>query len=221
MKFINTNEDEYRAVKGKIAADVFFMGDGTAEVKLLDEAVEAVKSEKAKYKKIDSFAAAVSKALKKRDIHKAYITADRNSVVDKALDAGKKAAYDYSEYMYKLEASPEKTPEETTDSCIILDTKNAEDTDFEQKNAIVVRSREAGVFSAKIMPYMDGMYVYEVEVNEKLRHQGHGTRHMEALMAAFSDAPIYLQVSSKNKPAIGLYQKLGFKVATGINYYTI
>ncbi len=221
MKLIETNEDEYQAVKGKLLADVYFMGDGSAEISMDNASIDLVKTEKSQLKKIDAFAKAVSKAVKKKGIQKSYMVAEQGSVTDKALKESKNAALDYSEYIFKKAADEINTMTEEEESCIILDTKSSEDTDIEQKNAILVKSKEAGVFSAKIMPYMDGMYVYEVEVQEVLRHKGYGTRHMEALIRAFSDAPIYLQVSSKNIPAIGLYKKLGFDISTGINYYIV
>ncbi len=221
MKLILTNEDEYKAVKGKLSADVFLMGDGSAEVALDPDSVDRLKTEKAQCGRIDAFAKAVSKSLKKKNVQKIYMTADQTSVISKALDMSKNAALDYSEYMFKKEADENNVAKEDEESCIVLDTKSSEDTDIEQKNAILVKSKEEGVFSAKIMPYKDGMYVYEVEVAEALRHNGYGTKHMEALIRAFSDGPIYLQVSSKNTPAIGLYKKLGFNIATGINYYTV
>ncbi len=232
MKFIESNEDEYKAVKGKLSADVFLMGDGSSEVVISEDGLSEIKSDKGRCRKVGAFAGAIAKVLKKKSVNKIHLTADGGSIVDETLKATKNVAYDYSEYIFKKEADTQGTsqvneadtqgtPSENEESCILLDTKSAEDTDFEEKNAINVRSREEGVFSAKIMPYMDGMYVYEVEVKESLRHQGYGTRHMEALLRAFSDAPVYLQVSSKNTPAVGLYKKLGFTVSTAINYYSI
>lgn len=65
--------------------------------------------------------------------------------------------------------------------------------------------------------------LFDIEVNEEYREQGYGNRILQtAIRDAFGQADkIILHVSTNNKPAINLYNKIGFKTIDTIDCFEL
>jgi len=91
----------------------------------------------------------------------------------------------------------------------------------EDKESIVYKNTE-GTFFCRLLKHQaeEAWYLYDVEVEEALRNHGIATACLQELLQKVPEK-IYLQVGSYNKPAVHLYEKLGFRVSEELCYYTL
>jgi ribosomal protein S18 acetylase RimI-like enzyme len=216
MKTVNISEDEQKLTGLGFEAEVFDAGRNEAEVKLSVNKLSEM-NPSAAAKKVGRLVRKVTKHLVKKGFRSVFYIAERGTPLVTALSMCGACGLDHSEYMMKWQADEDEIFH--NEAGIVFTGGEEDDTDLEQKDAIVVNSAEPDAFSAKLMPYKDGMYVYEVEVKRELRRQGYGTRYMHSVMNSFKDMPLYLQVGSKNTAACALYKKLGFEVSQELCYY--
>ncbi len=202
-----TAEDEAKIKTAVIQADCYLVGDDEAEVKIIN-------MKRPSWRKLDSFAAKTVKKLSKEGITKVSFIAAAGTETELLMRGSGKLKLMSSEYMFSLATDPDRTAEEGASLLFTTDPDEDEDT-------TVVRSGEKDVFTAKIRPYLDGAYIFGVEVNEGLRSRGYGTRYMKSIAYAYRDRKLYLQVGSANVIACRLYRHAGFEVETEICYYMI
>lgn len=218
MKLEYLSEDELKLTGLGYESEVYLMGYGEAEVKTDLKKADSITTKKAAAK-IGRISKKIAKKLLKLGYDDVHFLAEKGTPSENAYGDSKVCHQDFSEYMMKWQMSEKYVF--GSEAEIVLMGVEADDTDMEQKDAVIVNSAEAGVFTAKVMPYRDGVYVFEVEVNESMRRRGKGYKYMHSLMNAFKDTPIYLQVGSKNAAACGLYRKLGFEVVQELCYYIV
>lgn len=218
MKFENISADEAKASGIGFESQVYYMGNGEAEVKTELKDIGKMSVKKAS-SKITSVSKHIAAKLAKNDCTCVHFVAEAGTDIYTAYDNAKAFHVDFSEYIMKWEFGEKDVFDR--EAGIVLMGVEDDDTDNEQKDAIIVNSAETGIFKAKLMPYRDGMYVYEVEVAEGERHKGNGYKYMRSIMNSFKDAPLYLQVGSRNENACALYKKLGFKVEQELCYYLL
>lgn len=123
----------------------------------------------------------------------------------------------YSEYMMRL-----LLPQDV--NC----THNSDNLKFSDNEEGVICENNEETFFCRLLPYATqesgehSFYLYEVEVNEQERNKGIATACLKELfleLAARGTTMVYLQVGSYNKPAVHLYEKLGFEVCEELCYY--
>ena len=209
------NSDELKLTGLGFSAEVYDVGNNEAEVRLTLNNIASMKEDRAS-KKAREKAAKITKYLTKRGYRNIYYLADSKNDMNRAFSGKYALPLDHSEYMMSWRFS-EGLPE--SDGGIVVTSGAEDDTDIEEKDAIVINSVEKDVFSAHLMPFRDGMYIYEVEVKEDMRNKGFGTKYMLSLMNSFKDMTLFLQVGSKNVAAVKLYRKLGFEVTEEVCYY--
>lgn len=76
--------------------------------------------------------------------------------------------------------------------------------------------------SVRILVYSCHYYLYDFEIQDDFRNQGHGTallRKVLSFLSAKKPMPILLQVSGNNLPAIRLYEKTGFQISETLSCY--
>lgn len=193
---------------------VYPMGDGEAEVTAQDVGLLAKiqKREITQEKVISKMIKCIIKGLQtleKSGYPTVVFVEKKGSTFEEILHSTDVVQKEYSEYMMK---SPEKR-QRTTSSCAETTEKMVcEETEegYECRN-------EDRSFFARVNPYRDGWYIYEVEVLYDKRRTGIATACMRALMERFPQ--LYLQVGSYNEAAMGLYEKLGFEVLEELCYY--
>ncbi len=208
MKLVFTSEDEAELSYRHMLAGCFLLGNGEAEIKITDC------GGKPKVRKLEALALKARKKLAKEDVHRVYMLAEGGSELEKAMRESRILKLSRSEYMFSL--APDRDRKEEAGAEILL-TNGVE----EEEETIIVESGDKGVFTAKLRPLNDGMYIYGVEVREDMRHEGYGTKYMKSIMYAFRDTKLYLQVGSPNVIACRLYGKLGFETETEILYFTL
>lgn len=122
----------------------------------------------------------------------------------------------YSEYMMKRKFS-------TQDIC---QEKGIELEIIKEEDSFICENKEKSFF-CRLLPYQgeSEFYLYEVQVLEYLRNQGIATKCLKQLCSDLvkrsgekKEVTLYLQVGSYNKPAVHLYQKLGFELSEEICY---
>lgn len=138
--------------------------------------------------------------------------AEEPSAVDEALKTAGAVRLDCTEYLLSWEP-PARWQAATGQEPFLL----RQQEDGETKLIQGIRDG-VPVFSARLAPYRDGSYLYEVEVPDRLRNQGIGTGALQQLLQQQA-APVYLQIGSYNERALHLYRKLGFQTETRLNYY--
>lgn len=216
MKYELISEDEAKFSGAGFDADVFYLGNGEAEVGVRLSGIEKMGQKKASTK-LSRITSAITKKISKNGYFDILYPAEKGSLLELACEGSKKLHKEYSEYMMLWKCG--KTDIFENEAGLVLTSAEEENTDQEQKDAINVKSAESDIFKAKLMPYKDGMYVYEVEVKESERRKGNGFKYMHSIMNSFKDAPLYLQVGSRNIAAFELYKKLGFEVNQEMCYY--
>ncbi len=208
MKIIHTGEDEAKIYSFGLSADCFFIGDNEAEVKINDS------DRHFSVAGTEFFARRAVKKLSKEGISEVRFIADGRSMIAELMRRSGKFTLLKTEYMFLLRPDPDRKAEEGAGLLFVNGTGDEEDT-------IIVTSGEKDVFTAKLRPYNNGMYIYGVEVREDLRHRGYGTRYMRSLAYAFRETDLYLQVGSPNEIACRLYRHAGFEIETEMVYYEI
>ncbi len=76
--------------------------------------------------------------------------------------------------------------------------------------------------SVRILVYPSHYYLYDFEIQDNFRNQGHGTallRKVLSFLAAKKAMPVRLQVSGDNLPAIRLYEKTGFQISETLSCF--
>ena len=72
---------------------------------------------------------------------------------------------------------------------------------------------------ASILESMDSVDLLDIATKNKNKRQGYAKALLKHIINIF-DKPIFLEVKSKNQPAINLYTSVGFEVVnTRKNYY--
>lgn len=195
-------------------ARVYPMGDGEAEVSAQDV---GILSEIQKYDIIPEFVIrkvikciiVTIGALKENGITEPVFLTEKATKFEEILGSTTVVQKRYSEFMMYL--PPEQV--ETTRNC----GRREELIRYEQTEEGYICRNEDRSFFAKVSPYRDGWYVYEVEVRYDRRRTGIATACMGVLAERFLQ--MYLQVGSYNEPAVRLYEKLGFQVIEELCYY--
>lgn len=203
-----TGEDEAELSFRHMHARCFLIGNGEAEIRITDP------GKKIKLRKIEAMMQKLQKKLAKEDVQRVSLLADGGSELEKSLKESRVLKLSRTEYMFSLMPDRERKNEGGAE---LLLTNGVE----EEEETIIVRSGEKGVFTAKLRPFNDGMYIYGVEVSEDMRHQGYGTKYMKSIAYAFRDTKLYLQVGSRNVIACRLYRKLGFEAETEVGYFEL
>ncbi len=203
-----TADDEAKIRSGSIKADCFLLGDGEAEVRITGFGRFTGP------RRIGAFAEKVRKRLAREEILRICFIADGGSDADSLMQKSKKLRLSRKEYMFSLGQDPDRKAVEGAE---LLLTNSVE----EDEETILVRSGEKGVFTAKLRPFGDGMYIYGVEVEEDMRNRGYGTKYMKSIAYAFREKKLYLQVGSPNAIACRLYVHAGFEVETELCYYEL
>jgi len=123
----------------------------------------------------------------------------------------------YSEYMMKCRFVQNQSFACNSDKLKLI----------ENEESIICENAE-GTFFCRLLPYTaqqaeeKSFYLYEVEVDEKERNKGIATNCLKTLFGQLAEetpVTVYLQVGSYNKPAVHLYEKLGFEVTEELCYY--
>ncbi|MEY8393524.1 N-acetyltransferase [Lachnospiraceae bacterium 45-P1] len=76
--------------------------------------------------------------------------------------------------------------------------------------------------SVRIFVYPSHYYLYDFEIQDCFRNQGHGAallRKVLSFLAAQKRMPFLLQVSGDNLPAIRLYEKAGFQISETLSCF--
>ena len=122
-----------------------------------------------------------------------------------------------SEYMMRR-SLPQATRFMQNSDCLKL---------FNNEDGIFCENKE-GTFFCRLLPYTAEasgercFYLYEVEVKERERNKGIATACLQELLERLTEqgaVTVYLQVGSYNKPAVHLYEKLGFEISEELCYY--
>ncbi len=125
----------------------------------------------------------------------------------------------YSECMMECRFEPKKST-----GCGTVLIRQAEDEDG------ILYENEDKTFSCKIItcvteqPEEKLVYLHGVHVRAEERKRGVATACLTGLFQMLSEGKplcIHLQVGTYNKPAVHLYEKLGFQVFEGLDYYAM
>lgn len=83
----------------------------------------------------------------------------------------------------------------------------------------------------KVTYQLSGWYLHGFQIQKEYRKQGFGTKFLTQILEDLSKSKenrirleytdVFLQVSSKNVPAVKLYEKAGFLVSEQRNYYAV
>ncbi|MBO5353242.1 MAG: GNAT family N-acetyltransferase [Lachnospiraceae bacterium] len=128
----------------------------------------------------------------------------------KILNSTKVVKKSYSEYMMHRVFRSGEIVAHNSDNLILT----------EEEDGFVCENKEKSFF-CRLLPYGSaletgrGFYVCEVEVAEEKRNCGTATECLRELFCRLAEpgqVTIYLQVGSYNRPAVHLYEKLGFEV---------
>ncbi len=207
MKLFFTGEDEAKIYTRHIQGICFLNGENEAEIKITACLRPGAG-------KIESFAARVGKKLSEKGIDQIFFIAEGGSELEKCMKESRKLTLSRIEYMFRMLPDAGRQAEEGAE---LLLTDVTED----DEEITVVHSAEKDVFTAKLRPYKDGMYIYGVEVRENMRNKGYGTKYMKSICYAFRNKPLYLQVGSPNTVACRLYRHTGFDIETELCYYVL
>ena len=203
--------------KTELRCLVYRIGDEEAEISIREMLQEEVGNTKSNQKEV---ICEVTKCLKEafrllwdEGMEEAVLVEKKGSDVEKILGSTGVVQKVYSEYMMRKELLP---AEDTTDG------ENREELSLtEQEDGIVGENRDK-TFFCHLQPYQDGYYLFEVEVDKKVRNRGIATRCLSSLfreLAKEKPTVLYLQVGSYNEPAMHLYRKLGFEISEELCYY--
>lgn len=128
------------------------------------------------------------------------------------------AEYDYSEYIMERNL----TAGDCSPSGLTLDFPEAGQTTGQTTRQITATFGGTKAASCRIEISQACAFLYEVEVTEKLRNQGIGTRFLLELFTRLRETGIRsvrLQVTSTNLAAMALYKKTGFRIIETLSYY--
>lgn len=155
----------------------------------------------------------------KKGIEEVFLVEKQDAKVTQILKEANIIETVYSEYMMKRTFS---TEEFSKNSFVPIEIIAEED-------GFICENKEKSFF-CRLLPYQEehSFYLYEVEVQEMMRNRGIATNCLTQLFSELvkrsgtnAAVTIYLQVGSYNKPAVHLYQKLGFELSEEICYNVI
>ena len=203
--------------------DIFVVGE-EAELVIKDgESVDKVKqSEILSGKLLEQLKKCIKKAfalLWKEGIEEVFLVENQGELLGKLLKEANIIELVYSEYMMKRTFSTKDICQENE---IILDI-------IEEEDSFICENKEKSFF-CRLLPYQgeSEFYLYEVQVLEHVRNQGIATKCLKQLCSDLvkksgdkKEVILYLQVGSYNKPAVHLYQKMGFELSDEICYNTL
>lgn len=199
--------------------DIFILGEEAELVIKCGEMVDkAEQLEKICGKLLEKAEKCIKKAfslLWKKGIEEVFLVEKQGDTLIKVLKEANRIELVYSEYMMKKKFSTEDISQEE----MVVKIRKEEDT--------ILCENEEKSFFCRLLPYeeKDSFYLYEVEVVESLRNRGIATKCLKQLFSDLvkksGEVTVYLQVGSYNKPALHLYQKLGFELSEEICYNTI
>ncbi len=203
--------------------DIFVVGE-EAELVIKDgEIVDKVKqSEILSGKLLEQLKKCIKKAfalLWKEGIEEVFLVEKQGELLGKLLKEANIIELVYSEYMMKRTFSTKDICQENE---IILDI-------IEEEDSFICENKEKSFF-CRLLPYQgeSEFYLYEVQVLEHVRNQGIATKCLKQLCSDLvkksgdkKEVILYLQVGSYNKPAVHLYQKMGFELSDEICYNTL
>lgn len=214
-----TNEEEgvlsvFEDGQEKLRCFVYVISQEEAEVKIQDVglASDIQKNDINRQKIICKMTNALKDAfltLEEEGFEEVFLIEKRESELCKILGSTNVVQNVFSEYMMK---SPKK-PESDTRSCVFLPGFLIPQ---KEEGGLRIENKEK-TFFARLSPYRDGWYLYEVEVAEQERNKGVGTACIQGLRDGILQ--LYLQVGSYNKPAVHIYEKLGFQVVEELCYF--
>lgn len=193
---------------------VYPIGNGEAEAKaqnigLLGEIEECENIPEIIIRKITKCLTELFGILDNAGLPTVLILAEKATKFEEILGSTSVVQKEYSELMMYL--PPERA--DATRDC----GAREEVLRYEQDEEGYICRNADRSFYARVAPYGDGWYVYEVEVKYDRRRTGIATACMGILAERFLQ--LYLQVGSYNEPAVRLYEKLGFQVIEELCYY--
>ena len=202
--------------------DIFILGEEAELVIKSGSIVDKLEqSEHIGGKLLEKLEECVDKAfslLWKKGIEEVFLVEKQGERVIKVLKEANIVELVYSEYMMKRKFSTNDIYQENE---IVLEI-------IEQEDSFICENKEKSFFCRLLSYEEHSFYLYEVEVVEHLRNQGIATKCFKQLCSDLvkksgekGEVTIYLQVGSYNKPALHLYQKLGFELAEEVCYNTI
>ena len=101
---------------------------------------------------------------------------------------------------------------------------------FKEKRMYELEHDGKKIGRCKLEYLLSGWYLHGFVIQEEYRNQGFGTKFLAQILEAltvpketsirteFTD--VFLQVSSRNRPAVQLYEQAGFSVSEQRNYYS-
>ncbi len=203
--------------------DIFMVGEEAELVIKSGEIVDKVRqSEILSGKLLEQLKKCIKKAfslLWNEGIEEVFLVEQQGELLVKLLKEANMIELVYSEYMMKRKFSTKDICQENE---IALDI-------IEEEDSFICENKEKSFF-CRLLPYQreSEFYLYEVQVVEQLRNQGIATKCLKQLCSDLvkrsgekKEITLYLQVGSYNKPAVHLYQKLGFELSEEICYNTI
>lgn len=203
--------------------DIFMIGEEAELVINGGEIVDKVRqSEILSGKLLEQLRKCIKKAfslLWNEGIEEVFLVEKQGDLFIKRLKEENVIELVYSEYMMKRKFSIKDIYKESEITLEII----------EEEDSFICENKEKSFF-CRLLPYQgeSEFYLYEVQVVEHLRNQGIATKCLKQLYSDLvkksgekKEVTVYLQVGSYNKPAVHLYQKLGFELSEEICYNTI
>lgn len=152
---------------------------------------------------------------------------NRASLSGKAVVAHYPAPYAFSEYVMRFcpdvempSIDPAFHLEEATPE-LFLDAFAEVLCKGKNRNTYILYKGEEAVGHVALSLENEDLWIYHVGIKPSLRGLGYGTALMvKAIEKASPSLPI-LEVDTGNKIALHLYEKLGFKIIDGMDYYAM
>ena len=101
---------------------------------------------------------------------------------------------------------------------------------FKEKRMYELEQDGKKIGRCRLESLLSGWYLHGFVIQEEYRNQGKGTEFLEKILqaltvqtenricAGFTD--VFLQVSSRNVPAVTLYEHAGFEISEQRNFYS-
>lgn len=101
---------------------------------------------------------------------------------------------------------------------------------FKEKRMYELEQDGKKIGRCKLESLLSGWYLHGFLIQEEYRNQGHGTKFLQKILqsltvqkennicSGFTD--VFLQVSSRNIPAVTLYEHAGFEISEQRNFYS-
>lgn len=75
-----------------------------------------------------------------------------------------------------------------------------------------------------LLPHGSGFYLFGMLIYERFRGKGYGKRFLKSLLLRLAEEKasfVSLEVSSENRPAVRLYESVGFLITERLSYYVL